>query len=237
MSIRQSEILATPMQMKLARSFIKGKVKNQINYLKYLNKYHQILDSHILKMEQKLASVLKESKTPNSLMGHEGMSAMLYWDALGLVIDDKIDFQGRVTQGAKDVVNSSLNYGYAILYGRVHYHAVRAGLSLHISFLHALDDSKPTLVYDMIEEFRAFVVDRSIFTMINQNEPLKLNKDGRLDTKTKQKIAKNVLQRLGSYTKHKKATKKIDTIIADQAYLLARHVRGEERYKPFIGKY
>jgi CRISPR-associated endonuclease Cas1 len=141
-------------------------------------------------------------------MGHEGMIAILYWDALGLIVDDKVDFRGRVTFGAKDVVNSALNYGYAILYGRVHYHAVRAGLSLHISYLHALDENKPTLIYDMIEEFRAFIVDRTIFTMINQKEYLKLDKNGMLDTKTKQKIAKNVLERIGSYTRHKKATKK-----------------------------
>jgi group II intron reverse transcriptase/maturase/CRISPR-associated endonuclease Cas1 len=237
MSIRQMEFLGTPMQMKLAKAFIKGKVKNQINYLKYLNKYHQLLDSHIEKIEKKLSELLKTPKTPNSLMGHEGMSAILYWDALGLIVDDKIEFQGRITYGAKDVVNSALNYGYAILYGRVHYHAVRAGLSLHISYLHALDDSKPTLVYDMIEEFRAFVVDRSIFTMINQNEPMKLDKDGMLDTKTKQKIAKNILERIGSYTRHKKATKKIDNIIADQAYLLSRSIKGLSTYKPFIGRY
>lgn len=134
-------------------------------------------------------------------------------------------------------MNSSLNYGYAILYGRIHYHAVRAGLSLHISFLHALDDTKPTLVYDMIEEFRAFVVDRVIFTMINQNESIKLDKDGRLDTQSRQKIAKNVLERIGSYTKHKHASKKIDTIIAEQAYLLSRAVKGLSTYKPFIGSY
>ena len=237
MSIRQSEILQTPMQMKFAKAFIKGKVKNQINYLKYLNKYHQILDAHILKMETRLSGLLKIPKTPNSIMGYEGQSAIVYWDALGLMVDDKIDFPGRITQGAKDVVNSALNYGYAILYGRVHYHAVRAGLSLHISFLHALDDTKPTLVYDMIEEFRAFVVDRVIFTMINQNEPIKLDKDGRLDTKSRQKIAKNILERIGSYTKHKYATKKIDTIISEQAYLLSRAVKGLSTYRPFIGRY
>jgi len=237
MSIKQSAILETPVQMKLAKTFIKGKVKNQINYLKYLNKYHKILDNHILKMEKRLATLLTIPKTPNELMGHEGQSAIIYWDALRLMVDDKIDFTGRITQGAKDPVNSALNYGYAILYGRVHYHAIRAGLSLHISFLHALDDNKPTLIYDMIEEFRAFVVDRTIFSMINQNEPIKLDKDGRLTIKSRQKIAKNILERIGGYTKHKKSTKKIDTIISEQAYLLSRSIKGLSVYRPFIGRY
>ncbi len=108
---------------------------------------------------------------------------------------------------------------------------------MHISFLHALDDAKPTLVYDLIEEFRAFVVDRTIFTMFNQNEPLKLNSEYQLDAKSRQLIAKKVLERIGSFTKHKRASKKVDTIISEQAYMLTRAIRGLTTYKPFIGKY
>lgn len=237
MSLKQLRILGTPLQLKLAKAFTKGKVKNQINYLKYLNKYHKIIDAPILSMEKQLVSMMLKAESSNELMGYEGESAASYWHALSMIVEDKVDFTHRITFGASDLVNSSLNYGYAILYSRVQYHAVRAGLSLHISFLHALDDAKPTLVYDLIEEFRAFVVDRTIFTMFNQNEPLKLDKDNRLDAKTRQRIAKKVLEKIGSFTKHKRASKKIDTIISEQAYMLSRAIRGLTRYKPFIGKY
>ncbi len=237
MSLKQLKILNTPKQLKLAKAFIKGKVKNQINYLIYLNKYHKLIDEDIKLIKKHLTNMLLFAKTPNELMGFEGTTAQIYWSALAKIVDDKIDFKGRVTYGAKDIVNSALNYGYAFLYSRVQYHLIRAGLSLHISFLHALNDNKPTLVYDLIEEFRAFVVDRVIFTMINQREPLTLDKNGLLDLPSRQKIAKKVLEKIGSYTKHKKASKKIDTIISEQAYLLARAVKGLSTYKPFIGKY
>ncbi len=102
---------------------------------------------------------------------------------------------------------------------------------------HALDAAKPTLIFDLIEEFRAFVVDRTIVSMINNNERIKLDKENRLDRKSRQLIAKNVLEKIGSFTKHKKASKKIDTIIEEQAYLLARAVRGVASYKPFVGRY
>ena len=237
MSLKQLAILGTPLQLKLAKAFIKGKVKNQINYLIYLNKYHKNIDVPILAMRKQLVSMLNTATSPNALMGHEGMSAVNYWLGLSIVIDDKVAFSHRITYGATDLVNSALNYGYAILYSRVQYHAVRAGLSLHISFLHALDDAKPTLVYDLIEEFRAFVVDRTVFTMFNQREPLKLNSEHRLDTGSRHLITKKVLERIGSFTRHKKASKKIDTIIGEQAYMLARAIRGLTTYKPFIGKY
>ena len=237
MTLLQIKILESPMQMKFAKAFIKGKSKNQLNYIKNLDRHHCMLESEISQMEYRIKTTIKKAKTPNELMGYEGQIAHIYWQSLSKILDTKVDFEGRVTKGADDLVNAALNYGYAILYGRVHHHAVRAGLSLNISFLHALDQSKPTLVYDLIEEFRAFVVDRTIVSMVNNNEPLKLDKENRLDRKTRQLIAKNVLEKMGSFTKHKKASKKVDTIIAEQSYMLARAIRGLTTYKPFIGKY
>ena len=237
MSMLQLKILNTPQQMVFAKAFIKGKSKNQLNYLKKLNRHHARFDKEIEEMERRIKTTIKQAKTPNELMGYEGQIAHLYWQALSQLLESKVDFEGRETKGAKDPFNAALNYGYAILYGRVHYYAVKAGLSLNVSFLHTLDGNKPTLVFDLIEEFRAFVVDRTVVSMVNNQEHLKLNTDGLLDRRSRQLIAKNVLERIGAFTRHKKASKKVDTIISEQAYLLARAVRGMAVYKPFVGRY
>jgi len=237
MTLLQLKVLESAEQMKFARAFIKGKSKNQLNYLKNLDRHHELFTKEIDEMEYRIKTTIKKAKTPNELMGYEGQIAHLYWQALVKLLDAKVDFEGRVTKGASDLVNASLNYGYAILYGRVHHHAVKAGLSINISFLHAIDQNKPTLIFDLIEEFRAFVVDRTIVSMINNNEPLKFDKEKRLNRKSRQLIAKNVLEKIGSFTKHKKASKKVDTIISEQAYMLARAIRGLTTYKPFIGRY
>jgi len=43
--------------------------------------------------------------------------AIRYWDYIRqLIADDEVEFTSREHQGAKDLVNSMLNYGYAILY-------------------------------------------------------------------------------------------------------------------------
>jgi len=237
MTLLQLKLIDTPQQMIFARAFIRGKSKNQINYLKNLDRHHKMFTKEIDEMEYRIKTTIKRAKTPNELMGHEGQIAHLYWQALVKLLDSKVDFEGRVTKGASDLVNASLNYGYAILYGRVHHHAVKAGLSINISFLHAIDANKPTLVFDLIEEFRAFVVDRTIVSMINNSEHLKLDKENRLDRKSRQLIAKNVLEKIGSFTTHKKASKKVDTIISEQAYMLTRSIRGLSTYKPFVGRY
>lgn len=232
---KQALLLQTQTKLQLAKEFIRGKAKNQINYLKYLDKYHAILDAHILQME-KILVTLKSAQDVNALMGYEGSISALYWDAITLILE--VPFEGRVTFGAKDVVNSSLNYAYAILYGKVQHALVQAGLSLHISFLHALDEKKPTLVYDMIEEFRTFIVDRTIISMLNKNEPIKLDKEGLLTEASRKRIATNIYEKLGSYTMWKKESRKVENIIQTQCYRLADIInQKDEVYKAFIGKY
>jgi len=235
-SLMQMEVIRLGKSIEIAYEFIEGKGKNQINYLKYLDKYHKRFDKQITIMITTLKKA-KSATTANELMGYEGKLSALYWEALQSIIDERFGFTSRITQGARDTINSCLNYGYALLYGKVRYALVKAGLSLHVSYLHAHDERKPTLVFDMIEEFRTFVVDRVIFSMANKNEPLSVTKEGLLTEETKKLVAKNIFERLGSYTSWHKEQHKIENIITHQAYLLAKSVRGEEKYSAFIGKF
>lgn len=232
---KQAMILQTNKQLELAKAFIKGKSKNQINYLKYLNKYHHLLDTQIDAIQKSVIKI-KTAKSVEELMGIEGSMSVGYWAGLRLVLD--VPFEKRITKGAKDIVNSSLNYAYAILYGKIQHSLVHAGLSLNISFLHALDGSKPTLTFDMIEEFRTFVVDRTIVSMLNKEEPIKLGKDGLLTKSSRQLISKNIKEKLGSYTMWKKESHKIENIILTQCYNLAKVIENKAlKYKPFVGKF
>ncbi|MEN4045382.1 CRISPR-associated endonuclease Cas1 [Sulfurimonas sp. NWX367] len=232
---KQSLLLQTKTHILLAQAFIKGKAKNQLNYLKYMNKYHKILDKEINTMQKNFLKI-KTAESIESLMGIEGAISASYWNGVRLLLE--VPFEKRITQGARDIVNSSLNYAYAILYGEVQRALLTAGLSLNISFLHTLDGNKPTLTFDMIEEFRTFIVDRVLISMLNKDEPLKLGTDGLLTKTSRQLLSRNIKEKLGSYTMWKKESRKVKNIIQTQAYLLAKVVKGEEKkYKPFIGKF
>jgi group II intron reverse transcriptase/maturase/CRISPR-associated endonuclease Cas1 len=232
---KQAKLLDTPVHLELAKAFIRGKAKNQLNYVKYLNKYHKLLDKQADSIQSSIIK-MKLSSSVNELMGYEGSISASYWDSIKLVLE--VPFSKRITYGAKDIVNSSLNYGYAFLYGKVQHSLVHAGLNLNISFLHSLDDKKPTLTYDMIEEFRTFIVDRTIISMLNKDEPIKLGNDGMLTKSSRQLIAKNIKEKLGSYTMWKKESKKVENIIQEQCFQLAKVINGElPKYKAFIGKF
>ena len=146
----------------------------------------------------------------------------------------EVEFK-RVTKGAKDKINSALNYAYAILYGRVQFSLIKAGLNIYVSYLHS-NDTKPTLVYDLIEEFRTFVVDREIVAMINRNEKIEV-KDGLLTNEAKKIISKNIFERLASFTTYRKKQVKVENIILYQAQGLKKAILEKKKYKPFIGRY
>ncbi len=231
---KQASILNTKKHFELAYEFIDSKAKNQINYIKYINRYYKNLDSDIKTIKEIFKKLKKATAIPE-LMGYEGQISNIYWSAVAKNLD--APFEKRVTQNAKDMVNSALNYGYAILYNKVQYYLINAGLSLHISYLHSIDGTKPTLTYDLIEEFRTFIVDRVIFAMINKNEPIKVDKNGLLTKESRVLIAKNIKEKLGSYTTWRKESVKIENIIKTQAYNLKDAIINDKKYKGFIGKY
>jgi hypothetical protein len=137
---------------------------------------------------------------------------------------------------ALDLVSSLLNYGYGMLYPRVHHALMLAGLNPCISFLHSFQEDKPTLSFDLIEEFRAQAVDRVMFGMINKGERVEIDhKTGRLTKETVQKLIQNVLERLATPIRHRRQDKPLQEIIQLQAKLLAAHLHGKARYRPFIG--
>ena len=116
----------------IAFSIIEGKIKNQHALLKYFNKYHK---SHYPQLQPKMEMMeevverfkqwRKQAKPGDEgflkeLVGYEAQVAIRYWDYIReLFSDDNVSFTQREHQGAKDLVNSMLNYGYAILYVRI----------------------------------------------------------------------------------------------------------------------
>lgn len=234
----------------LARAFIYGKLKNQLNLVKYYHKYRKRVDEAFAQtfteVEQKFATLITELQafTVNGadydtvrqrFFAFEGQGGNLYWRMIRLLLEDDVEFPGRERRGATDLVNSLLNYGYGMVYPRIHHALVLAGLNPCVSFLHTFQDDKPTLVFDMIEEFRPQAVDRAIFGMITKGEEVALDpQTQRLTKETVQKVIRNVLERLATPTPYRGQEKPLQEVIQLQAKLLAEHLYGRKRYRPFI---
>ncbi len=170
-------------------------------------------------------------------MGLEGIFATHYWLIIKHLFNNGITFEGRKRQGAKDLVNSSLNYGYGILYSHVLNAVIKAGLNPMAGFLHSYQPHKPVLVYDIVEEFRAMVADRAIFTLLRRGEKLIQEDDGMLTSESRKKIARSVLRRLSSEVFSRSRRVTLEDVIQKQAVNVKKHIAGTVKYRAFLGRW
>lgn len=233
----------------IAGAFVRGKILNQLHLLRAAGKYRcrrdhgftDLLAKHGTVVEACCADLPAAMKIGDlttaraTLMGIEGRAARSYWSAFAHIAPGEAKFEAREHRGARDLVNSLLNYGYAILEGRVHLAVVRSGLLPQVGFLHAEQQARASLVYDLMEEFRPTVVDRAVLAMLHRKEPACLeNAGGSLSAPTKQRLLCRVKERLASPVRRHGRDEVIEEIIDGQTSLLARHLAGEARYRPFL---
>lgn len=129
----------------LAKKFIESKIKNQKSLLGALSRNRdgvKFLDIQKDKLDG-LAKALNDVKNRPSekirseIFGIEGMASQEYWQGFRYVIADELNFTNRSGKGAKDIVNSMLNYSYAILASEVLKSLHMSGLDPYAGFLHA----------------------------------------------------------------------------------------------------
>ena len=230
----------------LGKAFAAGKLKNAANNLKYYAKYRKTADRaaydylyrRVDKIEDLASQVAKIEggcidEVRGTLLNVEGRGAALYWEGVSRMVPD---FSGREGRGATDLVNSLLNYGYGILYNRILSAATRAGLDPFAGYVHTDRPGKPSLVLDLIEEFRGPVVDRAILGALGTG--FKVGMDGeRLDEKTRKLTAERVRERLAARITHRGKKHTLENIVHIQARAVASFVRDGVLYKPFVGSW
>ncbi|MDM8270016.1 CRISPR-associated endonuclease Cas1 [Barnesiella viscericola] len=234
---------------RLAVTIIWGKLHNQLALIKYFHKYHK---KHYSQLDQKYKAFIEFFKNfqvslksnccekemlITHLTGSEAQGAIYYWNYIhSLLVDDDIGFEKRIRKGATDLVNMMLNYGYAILYNRVWQALLGAKLNPFDSIIHYRQVGKPTFVYDMVEIFRAQVVDRVVITLVQRGFPLRAEK-GLLDDATRRLLSQSILDRLNRYENYRGEEITLEDIIRRQMGEIARFIEKDVKYKPYIAKW
>jgi len=230
----------------LGKAFATGKLKSSANNLKYYAKYRKSADraaydylySRVDRMEDLAKQVGKievacVDEARGALLNAEGRAAALYWEGVKKMVPD---FLGREGRGATDLVNSLLNYGYGILYNRVLSATTRAGLDPFAGYVHTDRPGKPSLVLDLVEEFRAPVVDRAVLGALGTG--FKVGMDGELlDERTRKLVAERVRERLAVRVAHRGRKHSLENVVHLQARAVASFVRDGVLYRPFVGSW
>lgn len=213
-------------------SIDKQKLHNLVKYHNVRRKEPKLLEK--LAIMEKLFKKIKTAKDKKSLMGIEGSISVQYWQSFGVIIGVE-DFI-RTHQHSQDTINQSLNYAYAILYNRIQSALIHEGLNLYYSLLHSTQSNKPTLVYDIVEEFRQPIVDREIISLINRGQELKQS-NGLLSKPTIKLIVQAIQERLATPTKSRYGKSPLYNILQFQTNHLKRSIIDKSTYKGFVNKY
>ncbi|MBL8144943.1 MAG: CRISPR-associated endonuclease Cas1 [Anaerolineae bacterium] len=230
----------------LGLAFARGKVLNQAAFLRYLARNRpdaaqaaelrqaaEAVSGHTERLDGLAGLMLDEARGP--LLAAEGSAAQAYWAALGALVPASYAWPGREGRGATDPVNQILNYGYGILYHRIEQAIMVAGLDPYGGFIHTDRPGKPSLTLDLIEEFRAPVVDRAVFGLVNRGFSVERDEAGWLSAGTRRRLAERVLEGLDGEVTHQGMKMALKQVIHVQARAIAAFVRGHSPdYVPFL---
>ncbi len=231
---------------------VQSKIYNQTAYIKYHSKYRKylskewdaILAEAISKMDVIALSIKNLVYTSiedlrGKLLAAEGRAASCYWGIVELLIKHKIpSFTGRERKGAGDLFNSMLNYGYSIMYARLWSCIIRSGLNPGISYMHVEQINKPTLVYDLIEQFRVQAVEKPLIAMCIKEFGLKIDATGYLTEDTKRRVVEKVLERMNTFEMFRGKEMRLIDIFQQQTDDFCKYISGEiKTYKPYLMKW
>ena len=94
-------------------------------------------------------------------------AAAKYFPALTSILKDPMGFTNRNRQPPRDPVNSMLSFGYTLLFYNIFALAKSHGLHPYVGFFHEMRSGHPALVSDLIEEFRAPIVESLVLYLVN----------------------------------------------------------------------
>jgi len=234
--------------LKLAKSFVYGKIHNQSVLLKTLAKSRirkdEALGKSLFKYSYEVEDKLKKieeidgnlNKVRVDLMKIEADAAKLYWDGVKLVIPEEFEFKERVKPKANDPFNCILNFSYkALLFPDVWRAIIYSGLDPYAGFLHSDRSGRASLVLDLMEEFRQQAIDRLVINLIVKKriEGKEVLEDGKIKKDVVKLLIKEYEEHMNSEVYYRDKKEKLSSVIIAQARNIARFLNGLEDYNPF----
>ncbi len=157
-------------QLAMVESLLRAKLHNsrvllmQLNSRRHLKIVGKAADSLAYLLE-----ALPSATTRQGFWQFEVASARIYFQAFSYLLPFAFNFKGRSADLAGDRINSLLNLGYALLSQNIHACVQNFGLNPDFGNLHHTCQNHTPLVCDLMEQFRAPLVEALVADLVNQN--------------------------------------------------------------------
>lgn len=157
-------------KLQFSKRIIDAKVRNQIVILRrYARHLNMGIDQSVREMQYMLTKIAG-AEGIEQLMGYEGTAAKTYFKTLGQLIHPDFSFSKRSRRPPLDPFNSMISLGYSIILNEIYGKLEAKGLNPYFGFMHKDREKHPTLASDLMEEWRAVLIDSTALSMINGHE-------------------------------------------------------------------
>ncbi|MGP1488166.1 MAG: CRISPR-associated endonuclease Cas1 [Peptoanaerobacter stomatis] len=158
-------------KLEMSKKFIQGKIQNQKTVLQRLNR--KLTNDKLAKTIKDIQLIIKKIdnvQETDKLMGLEGYTAKLYYKAISDILPQEYKFDKRTKRPPKDPFNAMISFGYTLLHNQIYSIISAKGLNPYVAFLHSDRQNHPALCSDIIEEFRAALIDTLSIHLINNQK-------------------------------------------------------------------
>lgn len=182
------------------------------------------------------------------LMGHEGQASNTWFASFPKLLvaeNHGFTFAGRNRRPPKDAINAMLSFAYTLIAADTTAALETVGLDPYVGVLHAMRPGRASLALDITEEFRAYLGDRLVISLINRRQitPADFMPQGDQGIVMTDKGRKTFLTawqaRKRETITHPYLGEKVEIGLLPyvQAMMLARYIRGDiDDYPVFITK-
>ena len=206
----QAELYKTDFAVALAKKIMRAKIQNQLVVLRRYDRTKKDETVNIDKQKQMMKICFNKIETCSGIseiIGYEGQAAKYYFSGLAQLIKPEFRFQGRNRRPPRDPFNSMLSFGYSVLMSEIYQNVRAKGLNPYFGFVHQDRENHPTLVSDLMEEWRPTIVDATVMSMLNGNEvqlsEFMIDEDGcYIGKECMKKLVKKINQKLDNKTKY-----------------------------------
>jgi CRISPR-associated protein Cas1 len=161
--IRRAQIFAHfdhDKKTEIAKTIVSGKLRNMQSLL---DKFRMRLS--IGECQIKDSDCLETARGVEGAAGREYFS---FWPQL--IKNDQFSFKGRSKRPPADEVNALLSLVYTLLFNELHTAALLVGFDPAFGYLHDVYYGRPSLICDLLEEWRPIVGDRFVLNLVNRKE-------------------------------------------------------------------
>ncbi|MBU0500430.1 MAG: CRISPR-associated endonuclease Cas1 [Gammaproteobacteria bacterium] len=153
--------------LKIAREIVTAKIRNSRVVLgRYARKRSLLPFDRAVAELSRLLDGLAMAPSLESVRGFEGMAANHYFGAWREALGERWGFSGRKKRPPPDPINVLLSFGYTLLFQNFFSFIRARGLNTHVGFLHREHSGHPALASDLMEEFRAPLVDAVVLALL-----------------------------------------------------------------------